>query len=46
VDFCLSGENTDVLSERLLFDHGSQAFGNIVSHDVERQLFTQNALIN
>ena len=46
VDFRLPGENSDVLSDRLLFDRGGQAFGNIVSHDVERQLFTQNALIN
>lgn len=46
VDFRLSGENSDVLSDRLLFDHGGHAFGNIVSYDVERQLFTQNALIN
>lgn len=41
MDFRLSGENSDVLSDRLLFDHGGQVFGNIVSYDVERQLFTK-----
>ena len=35
MDLRLSGENSDVLSECLLFAHGGQAFGNIVSYDVE-----------
>ncbi len=42
----LPRQNTDVLPERLLFDHGSEAFGDIVLHHVEWQTLSRNTLID
>src|SRR5262252_3128130 len=42
----LSCQNADVLPERLLFDHGSEALGDFVPHHVEWQPLSRNALID
>src|SRR5215472_10960438 len=42
----LSRQNADVLPERLLFDHDTEAFADIVPHQVEWQPPSQNALID
>src|SRR6478672_2558247 len=42
----LPRQNTDVLPQRLLFDHGPEAFGDFVPHHVEWQAPSRNALID
>src|SRR5690348_4285355 len=42
----LSCQNADVLPQRLLFDHGAEAFGDVVPHHVEWQPLSRNALID
>jgi hypothetical protein len=42
----LSRKNADVLPERLLFDHSSEAFSDFVPHHIEWQPLARNALID